>query len=50
MEDLASKTAEHLMERQRVLEGEIEANEEENRILQRELDAIYAEQDRRNPL
>jgi len=39
-------TAEDLSARQRLLESEIEANEEENRALQAELDKIYAEQDR----
>jgi hypothetical protein len=41
-------TAEELQARQKALEGEIQANEDENRILQAELDRIYAEQDRRS--
>ena len=35
-----------MLTRQRILEGEIQANEEENAVLQRELSSIYAEQDR----
>lgn len=44
---LPSQTREELLSRQKLLENEIEANEEENRALQKELDAIYAELDRR---
>lgn len=44
---LESKTPEELLARQRLLESEIEANEEENRACQAELDKVYAEQDRR---
>lgn len=44
---LESKTSEELLARQRLLESEIEANEEENRAYQSELDKVYAEQDRR---
>lgn len=45
--DLKAQSAEDLAARQKLLEGEIQANEEENRFMQSELDAIYAEQDRR---
>ena len=44
---LKAATPEELTARQKLLEGEIEANEEENRVLQAELDKIYAAQDRR---
>ena len=47
MKDLKTATPEELTTRQRLLEGEITANEEEAAMLQRELDDIYAEQDRR---
>lgn len=46
--DVKSATPEDLAARQKILEGEIEANNEENRQLQIELDQIYAEQDRRH--
>jgi hypothetical protein len=45
--DFQSKSLEELATRQRLLESEIEANEEEIRGYQSELDRIYAEQDRR---
>lgn len=45
--DLKTATPEALTARQKLLENEIEANEEENRMFQAELDQIYAEQDRR---
>lgn len=45
--NLQSKPAEELAARQRLLESEIQANEDETRQMQAELDAIYAEQDRR---
>lgn len=45
--DLKTATPEDLSARQRLLESEIEANEEENRMMQAELDQIYAEQDLR---
>lgn len=45
--DLKAATPEELASRQKLLESEIESNEEENRVLQAELDKIYAEQDRR---
>lgn len=45
--DLKTASPEEIAARQKLLEGEIEANEEENRIFQTELDQIYAEQDRR---
>ena len=45
--DLKAATPEELTARQKLLESEIEANEEENRMLQEELDKIYAEQDKR---
>lgn len=48
--DLKTATAAALASRQRVLESEIEANEEENRQLQAELNKLYAEQDRRRDL
>jgi hypothetical protein len=47
MTNIATTPDQDLAQRQRVLEGEIQANEEENRVLQAELDEIYAEQDRR---
>lgn len=45
--DLKTATPGELKNRQKLLEEEIEANEEENRFMQMELDEIYAEQDRR---
>jgi hypothetical protein len=45
--DLKTATSEALAARQKLLENEIEANEEENRQFQAELDQIYAEQDQR---
>lgn len=45
--DLNAATPEELVSRQNALENEVEANEEENRQLQAELDQIYAEQYRR---
>ncbi|CAI10417.1 hypothetical protein p1D17 (plasmid) [Aromatoleum aromaticum EbN1] len=45
--DLKTATPEELTARQKLLESEIEANEEENRMFQEELDKIYAEQDKR---
>ena len=45
---LTTKTAQELAARQRLLEDEIQANEEESRLMQSELDRIYAEQDRRH--
>jgi len=47
MSDLKSKTAEELVARQKLLEDEIECSQEEIAMMQRELDGIYAEQDRR---
>ena len=47
MNDLTSKTPEELVNRQKLLESEIAANEEENNLMQSELNGIYAEQDRR---
>lgn len=44
---LESKTAEELLARQRLLESEIDATEEETRAYQAELDKVYAEQARR---
>ncbi len=45
MKDLKTATSEELTARQKLLEDEIEANEQENAIYQSELDGIYAEQD-----
>ena len=45
--DLKTLTPEALAARQQLLENEIDANEEESRQFQAELDQIYAEQDRR---
>lgn len=45
--DLKAATPEELTARQKLLESEIEANEEESHVLQAELDQIYAEQDKR---
>jgi hypothetical protein len=47
MTNIATTPDQELAHRQRVLEGEIQANEKEDRGLQAELDEIYAEQDRR---
>ena len=47
MKDLKNQTPEELTARQKLLEDEIQANEEESAMLQQELDGIYAEQDRR---
>jgi len=47
MSDMTKKSDEELVQRQQELEGEIQANEDENRIFQAELDQVYAEQDRR---
>lgn len=47
MTDLTKATQEELAARQKLLEDEISANEEENRLNQAELNEIYAEQDRR---
>lgn len=48
MADLTKATQEDLSARQKILEGEIEDNEEEIRQCQAELNEIYAEQDRRH--
>lgn len=45
--DLKTATPEELTKRQKLLESEIDANEEETRVYQEELNQIYAEQDRR---
>lgn len=45
--ELKTKTADELLARQRLLEDELRANEEESTAMQAELDGIYAEQDRR---
>lgn len=45
--DLNTASPEELTERQKLLESEIQANEEENSMLQAELDNIYAEQNQR---
>lgn len=47
MNALNQKAVEELQARQKLLEDEIQANEDENREFQAELDSIYAEQDRR---
>ncbi len=47
MSDLTQKTPEELTLRQRTLEGEIQASEDEMHAMQNELNAIYREQDRR---
>ena len=47
MNEVAKKSADELTTRQKLLEGEIQANEDENQVLQAELDQIYAEQNRR---
>lgn len=47
MSDLNKKSVEELKARQILLEGEIQANEDENRLFQSELDTIYAELDQR---
>ncbi len=47
MKDLKNATPEDLTARQKLLENEIQANDEENAMLQQELDGIYAEQDSR---
>lgn len=47
MIDLKTATPEELKSRQKLLESEIDANEEENRMYQEELNQVYAEQDRR---
>lgn len=41
----AAPTLERMRERATLLESEIEANEEENRAMQQELDALYAKID-----
>jgi hypothetical protein len=47
MTNIATAPDQELAQRQKALEGEMQANEDENRGLQAELDEIYAEQDRR---
>ena len=47
MKDLKNATPEELTARQKLLENEIQANDEENAMLQQELDGIDAEQDSR---
>lgn len=47
MKDLKNATPEELIARQKLLENEIQANDEESAMLQQELDDIYAEQDSR---
>ena len=47
MTDLKTKTAEDLLARQKLLESEIETNEQEIQLFQAELDQIYEEQGRR---
>lgn len=44
---IAAASEEVLKTQQRLLESEIQANEDENRLLQADLDKIYAELDRR---
>lgn len=45
--DVKTATTEELKARQKLLESEIDANEEETRALQEQLNRVYAEQDRR---
>lgn len=47
MSDPKTMTPEALTARQKLLESEIDANEEEARMYQEELNQVYAEQDRR---
>lgn len=47
---LQELTPEELYAKQRLLESEIDANEEEIRAYQSELNAVYEEQDRRRDL
>lgn len=47
MSELTQKSAEELNARKVVLEGEIQSNEDENKVFQEELEQIYTEQDRR---
>ena len=47
MKDLTEVSQEALIARQRILESEISANEEEIHLLQMELNGIYSELDRR---
>ena len=47
MENLTGVLQEALIARQRILESEISANEEEIHLLQMELNGIYAELDKR---
>jgi len=47
MSDITTKADDELLQCQKQLEGEIQANEDESRAFQADLDKLYAEQDRR---